>query len=169
MVRLEAWMNIHALHKQGLSYPEIGRLTGRDWRTVKEALSRDGVPRYARAVRGSRLDAYTGYVDQALCRGVARASRLYREIKAQGYTGGYELVKCYVREQKRLRIHQAVMHDAAVRSATRSHFFILPPTTGSCPEPAGRIVHRPRARPNGWSVLYTTIFLSEPPLSIWRI
>jgi hypothetical protein len=35
MIDEEELMDIKALHKQGLTYAEIGRLIGRDWRTDK--------------------------------------------------------------------------------------------------------------------------------------
>jgi transposase len=93
MLEMEDWMNIHVLWKQGLSYAEIGRLIGRDWRTVTQALTRDRPLRYQRASRGSKLDPYRPDLDQGLAAGQRRATRLFREVQAQGYAGGYELVK----------------------------------------------------------------------------
>jgi transposase len=109
MLETEDWMNIHVLWKQGLSYAEIGRLVGRDWRTVKQALRLDRPPRYQRVPRGSKLDPYRPYLDYALGAGQRRATRLFRELQAQGYSGGYELVKVYVRQCKRTQRQQATV------------------------------------------------------------
>jgi transposase len=109
MIATEDWMNMHVLAKQGLSYAEIARLVGRDWRTVKRAVAMDSPPRYQRAPRGSKLDPYRPYLDQAVARGVLRATRLFRELQAQGYPGGYELVKIYVRRYKRAQRQQATV------------------------------------------------------------
>jgi transposase len=109
MLDAEDWMNIHVLSKQGFSYTEIGRLIGRDWRTVKRALTIDHPPCYQRAPRGSKLDPFLPYLDQALAVGNRRATRLFRELRAQGYPGGYELVKVYVRRWKRQQRQQATI------------------------------------------------------------
>ena len=37
-------MDIRALHRQGLTYAEIGRIVGRDWRTVKRYLTEGAQP-----------------------------------------------------------------------------------------------------------------------------
>lgn len=109
MIGTEDWMNMHVLFKQGLSYAEIGRLVGRDWRTVKKALDAESPPRYHRTPRGSKLDPFVPYLDQALASGKLRAKRLFRELRAQGYPGCYELVKVYVRQQKRAQRQQATV------------------------------------------------------------
>ena len=109
MPETEDWLNIHVLWKQGLSYAEIGRLVGRDWRTVKQALRLDRPPRYQRRPRGSKLDPYRPYLDHALAAGQRRATRLFRELQAQGYPGGDELVKVYVRQCKRAQRQQATV------------------------------------------------------------
>ena len=57
MVNEEEFMDIRALHRQGLSYSEIGRLLGRDWRTVKRYLEEGVQPAYRRRPRAaSKLD-----------------------------------------------------------------------------------------------------------------
>jgi IS30 family transposase len=35
VINEEEFTDIRALHREGLSYAEIARLVGRDWRTVK--------------------------------------------------------------------------------------------------------------------------------------
>ena len=107
MIETEDWMNIQVLAKQGLSYAEIARLVERDWRTVKRAVATDIPPRYQRAPRGSKLDPYRRYLDAALARGILRATRLFRELRTQGYPGSYELVKVYVRQCKRTQRQHA--------------------------------------------------------------
>jgi transposase len=109
MIATEDWMNMHVLAKQGLSYAEIAPLVGRDWRTGKRAVAMDSPPRYQRAPRGSKLDPYRPYLDQAVARGVLRATRLFRELQAQGYPGGYELVKIYVGRYKRAQRQRATV------------------------------------------------------------
>jgi transposase len=39
LINEEEFMDIRALHRQGLTYAEIGRIVGRDWRTVKRYLT----------------------------------------------------------------------------------------------------------------------------------
>jgi len=39
MIDEEVWMDINALHRQGHTYAQIGRMVGRDWRTVKRYLT----------------------------------------------------------------------------------------------------------------------------------
>jgi transposase len=107
MLDAEVWMNMHVLSKQGFSYMEIGRLIGRDWRTVKRALRLDHPPCYQQAPRGSTLAPCLPDLDQALAMGNRRATRLFRELQAQGSLGGDELVKVSVRRWKRPQRQQA--------------------------------------------------------------
>jgi len=46
VINEEEFMDIRALHRQGLTYAEIGRLVGRDWRTVKRYLVEGAQPVY---------------------------------------------------------------------------------------------------------------------------
>ena len=48
MIDEEVWMDINALHRQGYTYARIGRMVGRDWRTVKRYLMEGAQPVYRR-------------------------------------------------------------------------------------------------------------------------
>jgi len=61
-------MDIRALHRQGVTYAEIGRLLGRDWRTVKRYLEEAARPVYRRRRIPSKLDPYKPLVDQWLAK-----------------------------------------------------------------------------------------------------
>ena len=48
MISEEEFMDIRALSREGLSYAEIGRVVGRDWRTIKRYLEEGAQPAYRR-------------------------------------------------------------------------------------------------------------------------
>src|SRR5262249_11924386 len=60
------------------------------------------------------LDPYRPYLDHALAAGQRRATRLFRELPAQGDPGGYERVKVYVRQCKRVPRQQATVRFEAL-------------------------------------------------------
>ena len=95
MVTLRMIVVIHDLQRQGLSISEIARRTGLDRKTVRKYLQRGlAVPAYGpRAPRPRRLAPYEGYLRERVeaCAGLS-GRRLYREIRALGYRGGYTAV-----------------------------------------------------------------------------
>ena len=94
---------------------------GRSIRGIAEDLSiaRNTVRRYLnspeamrpkpRARRTSMLDQYTEYVDRRLEEGLENCVVLHRELKAQGYNGGYSILKSYVSPRRRRRQPDATM------------------------------------------------------------
>ena len=91
---------IQELKREGLSISDISGMTGFNRRTVRKYLSgsTEPVPTYGpRPTRPTKLDAFKSYLDQRLESGVWNATVLLREIKEQGYTGGYNILKDYLR------------------------------------------------------------------------
>ena len=66
-----------------------------------------------RRPRSSKLDPYTGYVDQRLDEGLENCVVLHRELRNLGYDGGYSILKSYVSPRRRRR-----QPDATVRFET---------------------------------------------------
>ena len=66
MISEEEFMDIRALPRQGYSYAEIGRLVGRDWRTVKRYMEHGAQPAYRRRRTPSKLDQFKPLIDQWL-------------------------------------------------------------------------------------------------------
>ena len=98
-----------AVVDEGLSHHEAGRRFGIDRRTVKKMLSYSAPPGYRRPkpVRRPKLDGFTGIVDAILEADtdpdVPRkqrhtAHRIFERLRDEhGFTGGYTIVKDYVR------------------------------------------------------------------------
>ena len=91
-------MDIRALHRQGLSYAEISRIVGRDWRTVKRYLTEGAQPRYRRKRVVSKLDPFKPAIDQWLAREPRlKATRIQQDlVRDYGFTGSYPTVQRYV-------------------------------------------------------------------------
>jgi transposase len=88
---------VRGLREQGLSLRQIARQTG---------LSRNAVRRYCRQAhcpdwnpgrRGrTRLDDFAEHVEQWIAAGGRNAAELFRDLRAQGCTAGYDAVRRYV-------------------------------------------------------------------------
>ena len=103
-----------AVVDEGLSHHEAGRLFGIDRRTVKKMLTYSAPPGYRRTkpVRRPKLDGFTGIVDAILEADtdpdVPRkqrhtAHRIFERLRDEhGFTGGYTIVKDYVRARRQL-------------------------------------------------------------------
>ncbi len=91
-------MDIRALHRQGLSYAEIGRIVGRDWRTVKRYLTEGAQPRYRRRRGRSKLDPFKPTIDQWLAKEPRlKSTRIHQDlVRDYGFTGSYPTVQRYV-------------------------------------------------------------------------
>lgn len=84
--------------KQGLSISETSRITGYDRKTVRKYAKSVHKPIYKKRDKTkSKLDSYKGYLESKISEAPFTATRLYREIQEQGYSGRYSIVKRYVR------------------------------------------------------------------------
>jgi len=82
------------MRQEGLSVKQIGRLTGLDRKTIRKYLRKPQTPQYGpRAKRPSKLDPYEAYIERRLKAGVWNAAVLLRELKEQGYSGGYSILR----------------------------------------------------------------------------
>lgn len=93
---------IRQLRRDGLSISEIARLTGRNRRTVRKYLSSSMTrPQYRQQKpRESKLSPYVAYLEARLKQGAWNATVLLRELREQGYTGGYTILKDWLSPQR---------------------------------------------------------------------
>ncbi|MFN3650279.1 MAG: IS21 family transposase [Armatimonadota bacterium] len=101
---------IQTLKRQGLSISAISALTGFDRKTVRKYLAEAApVPAYGpRTPRPSKLEPFRHYLDSRLQAGVWNAQVLLRELREQGYPGGYTLVKDYLQPRRQAAREVAV-------------------------------------------------------------
>lgn len=98
-------MEIHVLHRQGLSIRAISRQLGIARNTVRSYLRDQAhTPSYGpRAERPSKLDPFKPYLRERIEAAKPYwipATVLFREIKTQGFTGQEGIVKNYIRQFK---------------------------------------------------------------------
>jgi len=101
----EEFMDAKTLHRQGVSYSEIARRLGRDWRTVKRYVEADAQPCYRRGPSASMLDPFKPLIDAWLAKEPALlATRIHQDLQRDyGFAGDYQTVRRYV-EQVRPRL-----------------------------------------------------------------
>jgi transposase len=100
MLGQEGYMEIHVMHRQGMSIKAISRELGVSRNTVRRYLRSQQVPEpQARSKKASKLDGYRGYLKSRVK--AARpdwipATVLFDEIAALGYCGSVRTVSGYV-------------------------------------------------------------------------
>lgn len=99
MIRLEEWVDVVSLHKQGLSIKAIARKTGLSRNTVRAALRRTGPPeRIAQKRPPSKLEPYKDYLVSRLTEfPELSVEALFDEILALGYGGKVSILKDFTR------------------------------------------------------------------------
>ena len=102
MISEEDLMDIRALSRQGYTYAEIGRLLGRDWRTVTRHLESGAQPVYSRKRMPSKLDALKPVIDQWLAaQPRLLATRVHQDlVRDYGFEGSYNTVRRYVERSR---------------------------------------------------------------------
>ena len=109
MIRTEDFAVIQTLHKRGVFQKDIAEELQVHPRTVSRALKRQGAPERGRKQRGGKLDDYRDKIDQLLSEDVWNAKVILREIQAEGYGGGYTILRAYIQPKRTLRPGRATV------------------------------------------------------------
>jgi transposase len=116
MISFDLWTEIHARARRGEAKQKIARELGVDRKTVRHLLTQARPMRYQRTVsRPALVSPYVAYIQRRVTEVDYNAYRIFQELKAQGYTGGYEMVKLAVRP---LRAERERLAEATLRFET---------------------------------------------------
>lgn len=91
---MEIWVKIRALRAQGLGVKKIARQLGIGKGTVRKYLRQEHYPGYRQ--RLSKLDPFREEIRKRVDQGLTGA-RILREIREQGYQGGYTILTDFIR------------------------------------------------------------------------
>jgi transposase len=104
VLEVRRWAEIRRMKEvEGLSIHEIARRTGHDRNTVRRALRREGLPRYQRPPRPSKLDPFKDEILRLLQADPKIPGKRVRElIEPMGYDGSKTILDDYLREVRPL-------------------------------------------------------------------
>jgi transposase len=91
-------VDLRVLRRKGRSTRQIAPMLDVSTNAVRRYLQEEGLPRYEREARPSKLDRYKRYIDErvkAAAPDCILATVLLREVRALGYAGGYSILKDY--------------------------------------------------------------------------
>jgi len=107
VLKVEEWMDIRALSKEGHSIKAICRLSGFSRNTVRRVLRDTGPRDYRSPERVSCLDPFKAYAKERFEACGLSACRMLEEIRPMGYTGSLRTLRRYLEslkpERERLR------------------------------------------------------------------
>jgi transposase len=130
VVGVEQWAEIRRMYfVKRLSIKEIVRRTGHSRNTVRRALRSGEPPRYRRAPRPSKLDAFREEIDRLLRAEPRLPGKRVRELlEEQGYAGGKTILDDYLREVRPLFQRQRTFQRTSYRPGLLCQFDLWQPS-----------------------------------------
>ena len=94
------YQDVLALYQQGVPVLRIAEDLHMSRTTVRKFVAAGAFPERATTLRSkSILDPYVPYLQQRLAQGPANASQLWRDVREQGFLGGYKVVARWLQAQ----------------------------------------------------------------------
>jgi len=109
MLRKEDFTVIKSLDQRGVFQKDIAGELGVHPKTVSRALKRGSAPSRERKRTMSKLAPYQAKIDRLLSEDVWNVMVILREIQADGYSGGYTILRQYVAPKRALRSNRATV------------------------------------------------------------
>jgi transposase len=109
MLRKEDLAVIKSLHRRGVFIRDIAQELGVHPKTISRALKKEGVPQPEQKHLECKLAPYKSKIDQLLSEGVWNGKVILRELQAQGYTGGYTMLRQYIQPKRPERLSRATV------------------------------------------------------------
>ena len=103
MLKVEQFMDIKLLSRQGHSIREIARRSGHARNTVRRMLRAETTPAFSTPDRANALDAFKPYLTKRFDEHGLSAVRLHAEVAAQGYAGSVHTVRRFLATLRPLR------------------------------------------------------------------
>ena len=160
MLVAEEAVEIRVLSRHGKSIRDIARMLKVLRNTVRRYIRGEGLPRYEREPRPSKLDDYKQYIAErvrAAAPGWIPATVLLRELRALGYPGGVSILKDHLATLK-----PVAQPELLIRFETEPGASCRPT---SRPFAAGRIGWRCSSRRAAGAGRRTS---SSSPMNEWR-
>ena len=108
MLRVEDRVMIKDLHRRGMAISDIARITGRDRKTIRAVVNGQSLPRQRKG-RAKKLDPFVPYLEKRITEGVLNCSKLFDELRRQGYQGSKSLLKLFVQPYRAARRQTATV------------------------------------------------------------
>ncbi len=107
--RQERWKQIWELFlSTGASDRDLARQLDIDHRTVKKFRIAEVYPEAKPRIRHSMVDDYAHYLDQRLSDGCRSSTKLWRELREQGFRGQVNAVRYWLRQRRNYRTRTAL-------------------------------------------------------------
>jgi len=104
MIDYETFMKIKTEHANGLTCPQIAGKLEIDERTVHKWLENGRYSQRKSSPKSSKLDPFKDYILRRLEEYPFSATQIFQKLQEMEFTGGYTIVKDYVRKVRPKRV-----------------------------------------------------------------
>ena len=122
------------LHRAGMPIRRIARRLGIARNAVRRWLRAGEAPVYRRAPGSSALDRHLEYVERRWAEGCHNSAQLWRELRDQGFNGGYDIVRRWAIRRRNLDVasidQQSPLPSWRVPSSRRAARLLTTPAEG---------------------------------------